>query len=69
MVEFFLIDSHFYVITCQSPDKLFIFNQEGELIDEVSVESIGEYIQNDGDGFIFLTKYYIFVTSSSGEKV
>ena len=66
-----LIDSHFYVISCKQPQKLFIFDEEGELIDETSVDSISEHIQNQQgwDGFMFLTKDNLFVTSWSGGKV
>ena len=65
-----LIDSHFYVITYQPPKKLFIFNQEGELVDESSVESISEYIgHEDGwDCFMFSTNDNLFVLSLSGEN-
>ena len=71
-----LIDSHFYVVTnrasikfYEEPKKLFIFDEEGELIDEISVESISEHIQSNDDGFMFLTKDYLFVTSHTGEKI
>ena len=63
------IDSHFYVITYEQPKKLFIFDEEGELVDEISLESISEHIQNHLDGFIFLTKDNLFVTSRSGGNV
>ena len=64
-----LIDSHFYVLTCEPPKKLFIFDQEGELIDEASVESISKYIKGFWDGFMFLTKDNLFVTSFNGENI
>ena len=64
-----LIKSHFYVVTYNSPKKLFIFDKEGELVDEASVESINEHIQSYDDGFMFLTKDNLFVTSRSGGNV
>ena len=64
-----LIDSHFYVLTYKQPQKLFIFDEEGELVDEASVESISEYIEYHYDGFMFSTKDNLFVTSNSGGNV
>ena len=66
-----LIDSHFYVLTYNPPKKLFIFDQEGELIDEASVESISEHIRNETgrDGSMFLMNDYLFISSFSGRKL
>ena len=64
-----LIDSHFYVMTCDSPQKLLIFDEEGDLIDEASVKSINEHFRSYDDGFMFLTKDNLFVTSRSGGNV
>ena len=65
------IDSHFYVVTFRPPSKkLFIFDQEGELIDEaIIVESFSEHIKMFWDGFMFLTEDNLFVPSFSGGKV
>ena len=65
------IDSHFYVLTYKQHQKLFIFDEEGELIDESSAESISGHIRSEDewDGFMFLTKDYLFVTSHRGENV
>ena len=64
-----LIDSHFYVITSKQPKKLFIFDKEGELVDEISLESINEHIRDEWDGFMFSTEDNLFVTSYTGGKV
>ena len=65
-----LIDSYFYVISCKPPKKLFIFDQEGELVDEACLESISEHITNlYWDGFMFLTNDYLFISSYTGKKV
>ena len=64
-----LIDSNFYVAIYKQPKKFVIFDQEGELIDECSVESISEHIQYHRDGFMFSTEDYLFVSSFSGGNV
>ena len=64
-----LIDSHFYVVTYKQPKKLFIFDEEGELVDESSVESISNHIGNEWDGFMFSTNDYLFVPSYHGKMV
>ena len=60
-----LIDSHFFVVT----KKLLIFDEEGELIDEASVESISEHFRSYDDGFMFFTKDNLYVTSLSEGNV
>ena len=65
-----MIDSHFYVFTCcKWPKKLLIFDEEGELVDEASIQSISEYIQDYRDGSMISTKDYLFVTSFIGAKI
>ena len=62
-----LIDSHFYVIT---HEKFFIFNQEGELTDEICFRSkIGNFIKTSYDGFMFPTNGYLFISSHTKAKV
>ena len=63
------IDSHFYVVTWRPPQKLLIFDEEGELIDEASIESISEHIRDYMDGFMFKINDYLFVTSFSQKKI
>ena len=63
------IDSHFYVVTYNPPEKLFIFDQEGELVDELSLESMSEHIQDYQDGLMYLTKDYLFVSATRGRNV
>ena len=64
-----LIGSYFYVVTSKPSTKVFIFDKEGDLIDEASIaESIKPYINCLNDGFMFSTTSYLFVASYTGEK-
>ena len=56
-----LIDSHFYVVTYKQPKKLFIFDEEGEFVDESSVESISEHFRDNCDSFMFSTEDIIYL--------
>ena len=66
-----LIESYFYVVSLKPSNKLFIFDQEGELINETSIESISEHIKHPygWDGFMLLTKDYLIFLSYTEGKV
>ena len=63
-----LIDFNFYVISGTLVKNLFIFDHEGELIDEVILENLRDTIVNFYDGYILSTEDYLLVLSNNGEK-
>ena len=63
------IDSHFYVVNFNPTKKLLIFDEEGKFVDEARIESIGEHINSSWDGFMFSSKYNLFISSKSGGNV
>ena len=64
-----VIDSYFYVISGMR--ILYVFDNEGDLIDETSVEKLKDFIRGNGewDGFMLSTEDYLLFLSYYNENV
>ena len=66
-VKINFIDSYFFVVSCKTPKKLYIFDQDGELIDEMNLEKINDL--DIFDGFMFSTKDHLIFLSTQRKKI
>ena len=68
-----VIDSNFYVFSfsCLAPNILYVFDNDGELIDETSLEKLKDYISSSRrwDGFMLSTEDFLIILSYSDKKV
>ena len=61
-----VIDSNFYVVSCLTPKILYVFDKEGELIDETRVKTRNDSINDifGWDGFMISMEDYFLIISN-----
>ena len=63
------IGSNFYVLSYKPSKKVYVFDAEGNLLEEFEIEIFGKLITDIKDGIIFSSKDYLFVSSFSRKTI
>ena len=64
-----IIGANFYVISSRPNKILFVYDQEGNLIKEVTIEKFSHLIKDIWDGLMISSEDYLFVASFNEQKV